>query len=246
MLHDFSCVHSLLQVFSVYECRSAAAQHGKEHPGDIAEPASLAAIPLPPRCSGCRLAGHLRGQGHAGRAHAWQQMRSMLSAVLSRKRSCVAPCHPLQRLPALGCAGRSGVCRQAELPAGAVSSHWSLAPWSMDTSCIYVLHAWHAGAALCWRAVPCTKTSPHATSHPSMNMSRHAASHPPPLAHPSAAGGRAVRVQQAPDLAAIGGALRLLHRCAPACCYPCTARLTQSLCACHFLHSRLPPRTPAV
>lgn len=39
----------LTQVFSVYECRSAAAQHGKAHPGDIAEPASLAAIPLPPR-----------------------------------------------------------------------------------------------------------------------------------------------------------------------------------------------------
>lgn len=38
-----------VQVFSVYECRSAAAQHGKAHPGDIAEPASLAAIPLPPR-----------------------------------------------------------------------------------------------------------------------------------------------------------------------------------------------------
>ncbi|KAI7844526.1 hypothetical protein COHA_001884 [Chlorella ohadii] len=37
-----------LEVFSVYECRSAAAQHGKAHPGDIAEPASLAAIPLPP------------------------------------------------------------------------------------------------------------------------------------------------------------------------------------------------------
>ena len=55
VLHCFSCVHALLQVFSVYECRSAAAQHGKEHPGDIAEPASLAAIPLPSRCSGCWL-----------------------------------------------------------------------------------------------------------------------------------------------------------------------------------------------
>lgn len=48
--------HCCVQVFSVYECRSAAAQHGKAHPGDIAEPASLAAIPLPPRWVGAWVA----------------------------------------------------------------------------------------------------------------------------------------------------------------------------------------------
>lgn len=36
------------EVFAVYQCHSAAGQHGIEHPGDIAEPSSLAAIPLPP------------------------------------------------------------------------------------------------------------------------------------------------------------------------------------------------------
>lgn len=36
------------EVFSVYQCHSTAKEYGREHPGDIAEPASLAAIPLPP------------------------------------------------------------------------------------------------------------------------------------------------------------------------------------------------------
>lgn len=42
------------EVFATYDCRSAARDHGRQHPGDIAEPASLAAIPLPP--SGALLA----------------------------------------------------------------------------------------------------------------------------------------------------------------------------------------------
>jgi hypothetical protein len=36
------------EVFSTYACRSSAAEHGHPHPGDIAEPSSLSAIPLPP------------------------------------------------------------------------------------------------------------------------------------------------------------------------------------------------------
>ncbi|KAL4431062.1 hypothetical protein ABPG75_006318 [Micractinium tetrahymenae] len=36
------------EVFATYTCRSSAAGHGQPHPGDIAEPSSLAAIPLPP------------------------------------------------------------------------------------------------------------------------------------------------------------------------------------------------------
>ncbi|KAI3433451.1 hypothetical protein D9Q98_003264 [Chlorella vulgaris] len=36
------------EIFAQYECRSAAAAYGHPHPGDIAEPASLSAIPLPP------------------------------------------------------------------------------------------------------------------------------------------------------------------------------------------------------
>lgn len=36
------------EVFANYTCRSSAAGHGQPHPGDIAEPSSLAAIPLPP------------------------------------------------------------------------------------------------------------------------------------------------------------------------------------------------------
>ena len=35
------------EVFSMYECRTSAAAHGHEHPGSIAEPSSLSAIPLP-------------------------------------------------------------------------------------------------------------------------------------------------------------------------------------------------------
>lgn len=35
------------QIFTTYECRSSA-DRGVPHPGDIAEPASLSAIPLPP------------------------------------------------------------------------------------------------------------------------------------------------------------------------------------------------------
>lgn len=37
-----------LQVFATYNCRSLDGLGAVPHPGDIAEPASLAAIPLPP------------------------------------------------------------------------------------------------------------------------------------------------------------------------------------------------------
>ena len=100
-------------IFSVYECRSAAARHGHPHPGDIAEPSSLSAIPLPP--SDYPLWDALGGVAAAGKLSCLQ-LEGVLYAVslvgCTPPRSLAGP--PVGAIPT-GAADRSPCCRH--LPA---------------------------------------------------------------------------------------------------------------------------------